>query len=60
MKGNTRRKDQRGDWDIAPAYYDIRKGDKLKLVKYSVYKRRYQDWEKCAYNVKQKVVIIRK
>ena len=60
MCSGRRRADQRGDWDIHPGYYNRKKSDKFKLVKYSVYKTKYPNWEKIAYNVVHHVVLISK
>lgn len=59
MASGRRRADQRGDWDIHPGYYNRKKTDEFKLVKYSVYKHKYHNnWEKIAYNVVHDVVLI--
>ena len=60
MGSMHRNADQRGNWDISVGYYNVKKSDKLKIVKYSIYKNKYPDWEKLAYNVVEKVVLIKK
>lgn len=56
----NRRADQHGDWDLCPEFYHTNpKTDKLKIVKYNIYKRKYKNWTKLAYNVVHDVALIR-